>query len=325
MVLVGVAFATFACWFFMIRMPGQSHAGALPALTAAETALAGALKADVEALAVEIGRRNVWDPSGYAAAAAHIESALRGAGHAVSRLPFEAAGHRCENVEAVLAGVGAPDEVVVVGAHYDSVRDTVGANDNASGVAALLALARGFAGRPSPRTLRFVAFANEEPPWFQTANMGSLVYAHTCKARGDRITSMISLETIGFYCDDAGSQDYPVPFGLCYPSTGNFVTFVGNLGSRSLVREAIAIFRETTAFPSQGGALPGWIPGIGWSDHWSFWKAGYPALMITDTAPFRYPHYHRTSDTAEKLDYERMARVVIGVERVVRRLAGGGP
>jgi hypothetical protein len=123
----------------------------------------------------------------------------------------------------------------------------------------------------------------------------------------------------------AGSQDYPFPFGLFYPSKGDFVTFVGNLGSRGLVQEAIAIFRETTPFPSQGGALPGWIPGIGWSDHWSFWKAGYPALMVTDTAPFRYPHYHTTKDTPDKLDYERMARVVAGVERVVRRLAGGGP
>jgi Zn-dependent M28 family amino/carboxypeptidase len=172
-------------------------------------------------------------------------------------------------------------------------------------------------------TVRFVAFANEEPPWFQTANMGSLVYAKACRERNDRITAMLSLETIGFYCDDAGSQDYPFPFGLCYPSKGDFVTFVGNLGSASLVREAIAIFRETTPFPSQGGALPGWIPGIGWSDHWSFWKVGYPAIMVTDTAPFRYPHYHTTRDTPEKIDYGRMARVVAGVERVVRRLAGG--
>jgi hypothetical protein len=155
--------------------------------------------------------------------------------------------------------------------------------------------------------------------------MGSLVYARACRDRGDRITAMVSLETIGFYCDDSGCQDYPIPFGLCYPSTGNFVTFVGNLGSRSLVRDAIEVFRATTRFPSEGGALPGWIPGVGWSDHWSFWKAGYDAIMVTDTAPFRYPHYHTKEDTADKIDYERMARVVVGIERVLRHLAGERP
>jgi Zn-dependent M28 family amino/carboxypeptidase len=319
---IGAVFVTI-CWFFMIRMPGQSHRGPLPPVTPAETALAAAMKADVEALAVTIGRRNVWEPARYAAAASLVETALRGAGQTVTRIPFDGGDWRPENVEGALPGTSAASEIVVVGAHYDSVRETVGANDNGSGVAALLALARAFAGKPAARSLRFVAFANEEPPWFQTDKMGSLVYARACRERGDRVTAMISLETIGFYSDGDGSQDYPFPFGFFYPSRGNFVTFVGNLGSRALVRETISIFRETTQFPSEGGALPGWIPGVGWSDHWSFWKAGYPAVMITDTAPFRYPHYHTSKDTADKLDYERMARVVVGVERVVRRLAGG--
>ena len=263
--------------------------------------------------------------SGLKAAADHVEQAFRAAGLATARLPFQSGDYRCENVEGTLAGSEAKDEIVVVGAHYDSVRGTVGANDNGSGVAALLALARAFSGRPCARTLRFVAFASEEPPWFQTDAMGSLVYARACRDRKDRITSMVSLETIGFYSDADGSQQYPFPFGLFYPSRGDFICFVGNMGSAALVREAIATFRTTTQFPSEGGALPGWIPGVGWSDHWSFWKAGYPAIMITDTAPFRYPHYHTTGDVAAKIDYEKMARVVSGVERVVRALAGGSP
>jgi hypothetical protein len=306
----------------MVRMPGRSHRGALPPLTADETKLAAELRADVEALAVTIGERSVWKPAGLAAAADHIDAAFRSSGLAVARLPFSPAGHRCENVEATIPGGALRDEIVVVGAHYDSVRGTVGANDNATGVAALLALARRFGGRAQPRTLRFVAFSCEEPPWFQTANMGSMVYAWACRDRGDRITAMVSLETIGFYTDEDGTQSYPMPFGLFYPSRGNFLGFVGNLTHARLVRDAIATFRSGTAFPSEGAALPTWVPGAGWSDHWAFWKAGYPAFMVTDTAPFRYEHYHTREDTADKVDYAKTARVVAGMERVITSLAG---
>jgi hypothetical protein len=107
-----------------------------------------------------------------------------------------------------------------------------------------------------------------------------------------------------------------------YPATGNFIAFVGNYGSRRLVRQVVGSFRRQAEFPSEGGAVPGFLPGIGWSDHWSFWQEGYPALMVTDTAPFRYPHYHRVTDTPDKLDYDRTARVVSGLEAVVRELAG---
>jgi hypothetical protein len=322
-VLLGIGALSIAplVWSFMIWMPGRSHDGRLPPPTAAEIRLAAALRADVETLAVRIGERSVWKPEGLAAAADHIDTALRAAGLAVTRLACNSHGHPGENIEATLAGDGRTDDVIVVGAHYDSVRGTVGANDNASGVAALLALAPALATPPSARTIRLVAFANEEPPWFQGEAMGSLTYARACRARGDRITAMVSLETIGFYSDIDGSQNYPFPFAFFYPSRGNFIAFVGNLGSAFLVRDAIATFRGTTAFPSQGGALPGWIRGVGWSDHWAFWQAGYPAFMITDTAPFRYPHYHTQQDTPDKIDYERMARVVGGIERVVRRLA----
>jgi peptidase M28-like protein len=304
-----------------ISMPGRSHAGALPPLAPADRELAETLRRDVTALASGIGERSVAHPRGLRAAADFVAQALGEAGLAVKRLPFVVEHVDCENVEGEVPGGAAAQDIVVLGAHYDSVEGTVGANDDASGVAALLALARASARTSPARTLRFVAFANEEPPWFQTPRMGSLVYARACRDRGDRIVAMLSLETIGYYADEPGTQDYPFPFSWFYPSTGNFVAFVGNVRSRSLVRETIDVFRRTTEFPSEGAAIPGWIPGVGWSDHWSFWQHGYPGVMVTDTAPFRYPLYHTSADTPDKLDTERMARVVRGLEHVVAALA----
>jgi hypothetical protein len=165
-----------------------------------------------------------------------------------------------------------------------------------------------------------VAFVNEEPPYFTTSQMGSFVYAKECRKRKDKITAMLSLETIGFYSDQDGSQSYPPPLSLFYPSKGNFIGFVGNLSSRRLVRRVVGSFREHAKFPSEGAALPGWVPGVFWSDHWSFWKHGYHALMVTDTAPFRYVHYHTPEDTIDKIDFERLARVVAGLEKVVADL-----
>jgi hypothetical protein len=151
--------------------------------------------------------------------------------------------------------------------------------------------------------------------------MGSLVYARGCKARGDRIAAMISLETIGYFSDAPRSQTYPSagirPF---YPSTGNFIGFVGNVRSRALLHHAIRIFRQQAKLPSEGGALPSFIPGVGWSDQWAFWQCGYPAFMVTDTAPFRYPHYHEATDTPDKLDYDRFALVVSGLEKTIAEL-----
>ena len=171
------------------------------------------------------------------------------------------------------------------------------------------------------RSLRFAAFVNEEPPYFQSQRMGSLVYAKRCKERGEKIPAMLSIETIGCYFDEKGSQRYPAPFSLFYPSQGNFIAFVGNTGSADLVKRIVGKFRKDVRFPSEGAALLGSIEGVGWSDHWSFARQGYPALMITDTAPFRYPHYHTHEDTPDKIDYDRTARVVAGLARVVRELA----
>jgi Zn-dependent M28 family amino/carboxypeptidase len=307
-------------WRTMIRMPLESYDGPWVPLTSEEQALVEALHRDVTRLAGEIGERNVRTPVTYRMAADYIESRLIEAGYEVKSQRYIVRNVECRNLEVEIRGRLQPDEIVVIGAHYDSVTGSPGANDNASGVAAMLALARSWAGSEPGRTLRFVAFANEEPPYFQTSQMGSLVYARHCRAQGDNIVAMLSLETVGYYDTTERSQGYPFPLGLFYPDRGDFIGFVSNSRNRGLVRPCIETFRLHTAFPSQGGALPGWLPGIAWSDHWSFWQVGYPALMITDTAPFRYPHYHQASDTPDQLDYERLARVVTGLDHVVRAL-----
>lgn len=218
---------------------------------------------------------------------------------------------------------GAPaDGILVIGAHYDSVAGCPGANDNASGVAAVLELSRLLRGDAGRLAIRFVAFANEEPPFFMTEAMGSRVYARRCRERGEQIAGMFSLETIAYYSNERGSQQYPGPalFQRLYPDTGNFIGFVSNVASRKLLRDAGGEFRRRGAFPSEGVAAPADIPGIGWSDHWAFWQEGYPAVMLTDTAPYRYPHYHQPSDTPDKLDYDSFARVVWGLKEMFAAL-----
>ena len=307
--------------WFMTGMPGSSWSGPLPSLTNDEQLIHDNLKRHVAALAGRIGERNVWAPGSMADAAGYIRTTLEDAGYAVNVQPFTSRGLTVNNLEAVLPGHTAADEIIVVGAHYDSVAGTPGANDNASGVAAVLELARLLAGTALPRTVRFVAFANEEAPFFYGDEMGSKLYAERARAQDARIEAMLSLETIGYYTDQPGSQQYPFPFNFFYPDTGDFIGFVGDLWSWRLVRRAIGAFRTSTAFPSEGVAAPRMTRGVHWSDHWAFWQAGYPAIMVTDTALYRYPHYHTATDTPDKLDYTGLARVTGGLVDVITALA----
>ncbi|MEY4705188.1 MAG: hypothetical protein RL042_1390 [Nitrospirota bacterium] len=305
----------------MIRMPGQSHQGPLPPLTGEQRALEQELRTHVQQLAGQIGERNIFRHDRLVMAADYIQTTLTAAGHEVRRQPYEVGGKICENIDAEVRGSRRPDEIIVIGAHYDSVQGSPGANDNASGVAAMLALARAFAKAAPARTLRFVAFTNEEPPLFQTPYMGSLVYAKRSRERGEQIRLMLSLETIGYYSDEPGSQHLLFPLNLIYPSTGNFIAFVSNMENGFLVRQLVGSFRRQAQFPSEGGALWGLIPGIGWSDHWAFWEEGFPAVMVTDTALFRYPAYHSNADKPGLVQYERMARVVSGLQSVIAEMA----
>jgi len=344
-IAIAVAALFALLWWFGMRMPGKNISKAAP-LSPDEVTLREELRADVQKLAGDIGERNMWHYTQLNAAADFIEDSFSGAGLHPRRESYEIRGQACHNIEveippqqdatsaeptaaeaAVSSGAVAsakaasPPSIILIGAHYDSVFGSPGANDNGSGVAAMLALARRFAGKTTEHTVRFVAFVNEEPPYFLGGDMGSFVYASRCKARGDKISAMISLETIGYFSDAPRSQTYPSPgLGVFYPRVGNFIGFVSNVHSRTLLRRVIALFRKHAKIPSEGAALPSFVPGVSWSDQWSFWRCGYPGIMITDTAPFRYPHYHSASDTPDKLDYDRFTLVVSGVEKVIEDL-----
>jgi hypothetical protein len=306
-------------------MPGASHEGPLPDATDAEKDLATRLMSHVDAIAGRIGERNVWKYEQLQASVSYIEAELKLLGYTPARQTYDAEGKSVHNIDATLPGASKTvgEEIIIVGAHYDSVRHCPGANDNGTGVAATLELARLMkaADPPPARTVRFVFFVNEEPPFFQSPLMGSVVYAKRCTERKEKIVGMLSLETIGFFSDEKGSQRYPAPFDRYFPSIGNFIAFVGDSSAADLVSRCVGSFRSHTKFPSQGVAVKDTIDGIGWSDHWSFTREKFPALMVTDTAPFRYSQYHTAQDTPDRVNKERMARVVAGVARVISELA----
>jgi hypothetical protein len=310
--------------YWMLAMGGRSYSGPLAPLNREETAVRDGLQKHIQSLAGDIGERNLWKYDALEKSARYIERAFGEAGYTPKPQPFLVQGKAVRNIESETPGTSLRNEIVVVGAHYDSVQDCPGANDNGSGVAAMLEIARLLANRQLPRTVRYVAFVNEEEPFFLNDHeMGSRVYARRSHERNEKIAAMFTVETIGYYSDKDGSQEYPFPFNLLYPKKGNFIGFVGNLASRSLTQRCLASFRRATRFPSEGVAAPSWVPGIGMSDHASFWSEGYPAVMITDTAPFRYPDYHSETDTPDKIDYERTARVTTGLARMVAEVAGG--
>ena len=307
-----------------LGIPGTSYGATPPPLSAAERALRDRLRAHVETLR-DPDRRAQLAKLRRARARPSLHRAPVPRGRVRAALPLlEHKGEPFHNVEAVLGSVGSRPESIVVGAHYDSVEGSPGANDNASGVAALLELSRLLRGRSLPLAVRFVAFVNEEPPYFNTGEgMGSVEYVRELERRSERVRAMLSLETVGLYSNEPGSQRYPPLVGSFYPERGNFIAFVGDLGAVSLVQQAVASFRRVATLPSEGAALPSFVPGISWSDHRSFSAAGIPALMVTDTAPFRDPHYHLVSDTPDRLDYDSMARLVVGLAAVVEDLARG--
>lgn len=307
--------------FYMIAMPGKSYSGPFLPLTVEEQAYKQKLDQHIHFLADKIGPRHLQRHKALHDTALYIKQKLIDAGLEVQIQEYRVDNIVCENVIAELKGK-ASDEIVVVGAHYDTVMpNCVGANDNGSGVAAVLALAQTMVKTPQDKTIRFAFFVNEEPPYFQTEHMGSLHYAKMLREKNEKVGVMLSLEAIGYYTDVPNSQSYSFPFGWFYPSVGNFVAFIGGVSSRSVIHKAIKVFRETTPFPSEGGAVPAFIPGVSWSDHWAFWQQGYPAFMITDTALFRYPYYHTIEDTPDKFNTDHLARVVQGLEKVIQSFA----
>jgi len=273
------------------------------------------LEEHVRYLAGKIGERNYQSYHNLQRTISYICEYWARVGYQVQAQHYEVDGRQFTNLWVEIEGSTRPQEIVVVGAHYDSVVGTPGADDNASAVAGLLALSGRAHGKRGECTLRFVAFANEEPPFFMSPTMGSLVYARGCQARGDDIQAMVCLEMLGYYC-----EKQPETLGLL-PERGDFIALVGNPQSEELVKRAARAFHQTVKFPLQAAApCTNLVPYASFSDHWSFWQCGYPAFMVTDTGPMRNPHYHLPSDLPETLDYERMTMVVFGVEGVLQAL-----
>jgi Peptidase family M28 len=304
-----------------IRMPGRTYAGTMEPLDNFQSHVRDHLREHVNVIAGQIGERNLAHYDKLEAAAAYIRNDLQNQDYRVQEFDYTVQGKTCRNLYAILDGTDKSKGIVVLGAHYDSVTGSPGANDNGSGVAAVLELARIMKNESPTKSVMFAFFPNEEPPYFQTRDMGSLALARELQWQKLSISGMISVETIGYYSDEPGSQKYPGGIASFYPKIGNFIGFVSDLHSRRLLKEAIAEFRASTHFPSEGATLPSWVEGVGFSDQWSFWQIGVPAIMVTDTAPFRYPYYHSANDTPDKIDYDKMARVVVGLKHVAMKLA----
>jgi len=282
------------------------------------------LQAHVQTLAGDIGERNMRHLPALNDAARYIQEQWNQQGYDVKRLTYRISGVSYRNLEVTREGDGRRREIMLVGAHYDSVIGSPGANDNASGVAALLEISREFAAIAPAMTLRFVAFVNEEPPFFMNEQQGSMVYAKQARDLGDDIRLMASLETIGWYSNQPGSQHYPPLFNLLYPDRGNFIGMVSDFRSRTAMRRLARAFRAHSDFPLQTVATFRFIPGVSWSDHRSFWNYGYRAMMITDTAPYRYPHYHAASDTPDKIAYPELSSVTHGLFAAFMEIARAG-
>jgi hypothetical protein len=281
---------------------------------------AARLESHVRALSERLIPRDYTHPGNLAQAAAYIRTEFTRAGGATSEQPYDASGRSYRNVVASFGPESG--ERIVVGAHYDVDGELPGADDNGSGVAGLIELAY-LLGRSPPRMrVELVAYSLEELPFFGTPYMGSAVHARSLKEQRAEVRAMFSLEMIGYFSNEPASQQFPLealrPF---YPSSGNFIAIVGKPGQTSLVRKIKRAMRSASPLPVHSINAPRWVPGVDFSDHVSYWDAGYAAVMITDTAWYRNPNYHTARDIAETLDYERMAMVVQGVDAAVRAIA----
>lgn len=297
-------------------------AGRSEPMPAARAGIAARLRQHVERLAGGIGERHVWCPSALQAAARYIRDQLESQGHRVVLQGYTVQGVLCENLEVAIEGRSGAGGIILAGAHYDTVPGSPGANDNASGIAGLIEMARALRDCSPARSIRLVAFVNEESPFFYSDEMGSAIYARAARRNREDIRVMLSLEMLGYYSESPGSQHYPPFLRLWYPDRANFIAFVSNLRSRRALREVVSAFRAHSDFPSESLASPAVVPGVSWSDQLSFWREGYPGVMVTDTAFYRYRHYHSPLDTPDKLCYEQMANVVSGLTGTVASLAG---
>lgn len=277
------------------------------------------LKMHVLNLSHKIGERNFMRYQNLEYAADYIKQELKNYGLELEEQVYNLAGKAYRNVIATKKGSVLSENIFIVCAHYDSVFGSPGADDNASGVAGLIELARLVSKEKLNQTVKFIAFTNEEPPFFMTKDMGSLRYAQEAKRRGEDILGVFCLESIGYYSEENKSQSYPLGFSLFYPSKGNFIAVVSNFSSRHLLRKTVKGLKKEPNLPVESLVGFGFlVPAIGFSDHWSFWQFGYKAMMLTDTAFYRNRFYHTPEDTFEKLNYQRMSSVIKGLATVIK-------
>jgi len=288
-------------------------------LSGDESASLERLRRIVTFLSEDLGIRNYIHYQNLQEAANFIQRSFEEIGYSVESNPYEINGVTFKNIIAQMPGNKPASGILLIGAHYDSCYNP-GADDNASGIAALIELARLLKDVPLTHTLRFAAFVNEEPPFFLTDQMGSSVYVKQLQSKGEPLRAAVILEMLGFYSEKLFSQKYLPLLGPFYPNRANFITIVGNFPSRKIVKDLYQGFKAGSTFPVEKIVAPSSIPGIYYSDHWSFWKAGYPAVMITDTAYLRSPHYHSKTDLPDTIDYPRLAKVIFGFKEAIMRL-----
>ncbi len=308
-----ILFLLFSYWY-MVRCEGRWYEAPLETGMEKELkAMENELKSIVSFFSDTLGPRNPVHYSSLVAAENWITDRWESLGYEVRKQTFLVEGKECSNLEIAFPGRLRASEIVILSAQYDTWPDSPGANNNASGMAVLLKLSEMLRNYQPDRTLRLVAFTTQEPPYDNTESMGSLRYAQRSKEMGENIQVILSMDAIGIYKHEPGSQKLPFPFSLFYPDQGNFLGFIANLKTRPYVIEATRGFRKGSAFPIRGGSVPSWVKGAAWSDHGSFWKFGYAGMQITDTGAYRALSHTTSEDTIEKIDFVALARITVGM------------
>jgi len=281
------------------------------------------LKNHVINLSHELGHRDIFKGNKHnlEATADYISRHFKKHGYEVSYQEYAVAGVMAKNIIAEKTGSKEPKEIIICGAHYDSNANP-GADDNASGIAGLLELAKRMGKKETARTLRFVAFTNEEPPFFKTKDMGSMIYAATLVKKKENIKVAIIFDMLGYYSEEPFSQKYPPLIGPFFPNKANFIAQISNSKSSDIANQIDEAFRQKSHLPLQTIVLPSFVPGVDYSDHYSFWINNYRAVMFTDTAFYRNKNYHKASDTYETLNYPYMAELMDGLENALIKLSG---
>jgi len=315
LVILFIAFLFFSYWY-MIKCEGNWHGEPLEKKMESElNEIKKSMESDIDYLQ-RLGPRNSENDTNYKQlrqCEEWIKQRWEAQGYVVKNYTYSVKGKEYSNLELEIRGRVSPSEIIIVSAQYDTLPDSPGANNNGSGMAILFQLSRLLRNHTPDRTIRLIEFVNEEPPFFGTEKMGSFQYAKRCRQQGEDIRVMLSLDALGIYKNEPGSQKLPFPFSMFYPDRGNFLAFIGNLRSRKYMLEISRGFKKGSSFPIQVGVVPEWVKASDWSDHRSFWQFGYPGIMVTDTGGFRSPFHTTKEDTMEKLNFEAMSRIVIGM------------